>query len=127
MGDAPRVVAEGEVPFAVLADGRSIMARYRTVYKPQPLGSLTDPEQTQWTLSLDGVDFTVSSWLPIEDSWTRGDRSPYQAAVENGAYVVRYVCSSFHHLGSLIGPVTLTFDLPSMTVDMREQLTFDPD
>src|SRR5262245_32070953 len=110
----PRVIAQGEVPFALLDDGRVVQARYRTTATEQPRHSLSDPESTDWTLTLDGHAFAVTGrkpWLPIGDEWARGANAPLPARAEGRAYLVEYFYLYAHHLGWSSGPVTLTFDL----------------
>jgi hypothetical protein len=128
------VVAQGEVPFAVLGDGRIITARFRTAVTPQPLSSLSDPGTTQWVLELDGLEFTMTegedgrpSWLPIGSAWARGGTSPLSALTDGERHVVRYDYFYAHHLGWLSGPVTLTLDTRSMTVAVDADLRFEAD
>jgi hypothetical protein len=131
-GSTGTVIAHGEVPFAILDDQRVIMARFRTTFKPQPAHSLSDPESTHWTLALDGHEFTVigsdddqPSWLPIKDSRARGGEDPLPASAHGQRHVVSYHYFYGHHLGSLSGPVTLSFDVHAMTVTVSKDLTFD--
>jgi hypothetical protein len=128
------VTADGEVPFAVLPDGRVIMARFRTTVTPQRPSSLSDPEHTEWALSLEARTFRVTSadehepsWLPIDGRWARGDQAPLPAVADGNRHVVS--CDYFyaHHLGWLTGTVTLGFDTQGMTVAVHKNLRFEPD
>jgi hypothetical protein len=131
---AGTVVAHGEVPFVLLPDGRTIMAKFRVIHRPQPRWSLSDPESTHWALALDGREFAVTGpvdgrpgWLPISNSWARGGNPPHPALPEDDRLVARYDYVYLHHLGSVSGEVTLVFDVPAMTVTVTDVSTFDAD
>lgn len=126
-------MARGEVPFAILGDGSVVMARFRTLRRQVRPMSLDDPEVTHWTLALDGRPFEVVAgdgrrpWLPIGGLWRRGEETPLTAHADGEGQSVRYHYYYGHHLGSLDGYVTLTFDLRSMTVTVAKDLTFEAD
>jgi len=127
-------VASGEVPFAVLNDGRVISARFRTTVASRPPSSLSDPETTQWTLVLDGREFAVAGqedggpgWLPISAAWIGGGKAPLSATADGDGHVVGYDYFYAHERGWVSGPVTLTFDVRSMTVVVEADLSFEPD
>ncbi len=129
------MIAEGEVSFAVLGD-QEVIARFRTIHTQQPPHSMSDPESTDWELTLNGRGFKVlgatdqgrSPTVPISSRWTRGEEAPLLATmVEPGRYLVHYKYFYGHHLGWLYGPVTLTFDTDNMTVDVVDDLEFEAD
>ncbi|HEX6684257.1 MAG TPA: hypothetical protein VF062_15745 [Candidatus Limnocylindrales bacterium] len=128
------VVAQGEVPFVILRDGRTVMAHFRTTYKPQPSHSLSDEKSTRWRLTLDGRDLRVirhkegnENWLPMCNSWARGDKAPIRAVSKDGVDAASYDYYYLHHYGSLSGEVTLLIDPDAMTVTVDDRLEFDGD
>ncbi|MBC6457081.1 hypothetical protein [Actinomadura sp. HBU206391] len=132
-GSASRVgavVAQGEVPFAVLHDQRTIMARFRTTLESQGSGWV-DAEVTRWTLTCDGRPFKVVAEddrePPIDERWAGGDQTPLATVPDGERHLVRYHYYYAHHFGSVSGDVTLAFDLHAMTVTVDTDLEVDLD
>lgn len=120
-------MTSGEIPFIVLADGRTVMAHYQIKHTPQPAHSLSDETSATWELTLDGRPLTVQAergWLPIDDKWANGDETPLRADAEGA---VTYFYFYAHHLGWLSGNVTLRVDPAALTVLVDARLEFEAD
>ncbi|MFI6868119.1 GNAT family N-acetyltransferase [Nocardia sp. NPDC050406] len=122
------VLAEGEVPFAILGDGRLVRARFRTLCVA---GYYTKDEETRWTLLLDGEPLRVatgSALLAVDSEFARGERLPERTRPHpGGGEAVRYDYFYGHHLGWTTGHLTYVIDAVARTVSVIEELTFDPD
>ncbi|MFE3193064.1 GNAT family N-acetyltransferase [Nocardia sp. NPDC059240] len=115
------VVAEGDVPFAILADGRAVRAHFRTVWESSHYG---DDERTTWRLTLDGRDFHPA--VEIDSSWTRGATLPHWTQPSpDGGEGVNYKFFFGHHLATTSGTIEYIFDLSAMRVRIVEHLETD--
>lgn len=121
------VLAEGEVPFAILSDGRVVYARFRTLWVE---GYFTQDEETRWVLVLEGEPLRVigRTLLDADSGWARGEQLPQRTRPHpGGGEVVRYEYFHGHHLGWTSGHLSYVFDPAALTVSVVEELTFESD
>lgn len=115
------VLAEGDVPFAILRDGRAVRAHFRTIWESSYFG---EDERTTWRLTLDGQ--VIASRLEIDGSWARGATMPQRTQPHpTGGESVHYGFDLGHHVGTVRGSIEYIFDVTVMRARVIEHLETD--
>ncbi|MGW5573059.1 N-acetyltransferase family protein [Nocardia thailandica] len=120
------LLAEGEVPFVELSDGRLVTARFRTIWKDDRY--LGPDAVTGWSLALADSALRSLGALSIEFGWSLATKRPAVAVRgDDGIESVTYPFYEGSHFGSSSGTVTYRIDPLAGTVACREDLTFERD
>lgn len=121
------LLAEGEVPFIELSDGRIVTARFQRTWREDD--KYPGPEAvTRWSLALDGSALAARDLLLIEFAWTGARRRPDIAVrAADGTESVTYSFYEGIHSGSTVGTITYTIDPTHGTVHPVADLHYERD